>query len=97
MREYLIRPEDRAEWIPVHVDDMTRVFTPAGWNAIAIAGCGENRFRIDDAEIYFSGEDVGWHVSVEGSVEPATADAIVDRVAKQLAEYSGGPTKWTCL
>lgn len=92
MSEYLIRPEGRANWIPVHVDDMQRVLTPSGWNAMTIAGWGYHRIRVADVEVGFSAEDVGCQVSVEGDLDATTAESLVAAVAGQLAEYSAEPT-----
>lgn len=97
VREYLIRPAGRADWIAVPMDDMNRVLTPGGWNAEVVPGWADHRIRVSDIEVSFSGEDVGWHLSVEGEMDPAAADALIQTVADQLATYSGEPTRWICI
>jgi hypothetical protein len=90
-------PADDVGWIAVHADDVQRVLTPNGWDAAVIEGWGDHRVRIDNTEVSFSGEDAGWQVSVEGPMAAATADAVIETVAHQLAAYSREQTIWTCL
>ncbi len=97
MREYLIRPVEGHDWIPVAADALAQVLTPAGWDVHVVPGLGSHRVSVDGVEVAFSDDQVGWQVSVEGQLSHDRADALVDTVARQLAAHAGVATTWVLL
>jgi hypothetical protein len=94
MLEDLIRPRDRAARIPIPADDLAQVLTPRGWDCEVIDGWGELRIRVDNAELAFSGEDVGWQVIVEGDLSRDAAGTIVAAITKQIEQACGVQPGW---
>jgi hypothetical protein len=73
--EFLIRTRNDHEWPAMPTDRMAQVLTPAGWDCVVVSGWADHRLRGGDTEISFSGEPVGWQVSIEDSApghRPAT-------------------------
>jgi hypothetical protein len=56
------------------------VLTPVGLECRPVEGWGDFHLRCGDASIAFSGEDVGWQVTVDGL---ENADALVARVTER--------------
>lgn len=92
MSEYLIRTRAGRDWPAFPRSRAAEVLTPADLRCTPVAGPGDFRLRCGDADVAFSGEDVGWQVTVEGYLEDA--DAFVARVTDQVADAAGEPCEW---
>src|SRR5438067_810538 len=84
MREYLIKAAEGSGWIPVRKEALPAVLTPKGWGAEPVDGWGDYRVRVSGVEVSFAGEEPGWQVTVEGDLDPARADELVQTVASQI-------------
>ena len=93
VKEYLVRTSDAHEW-PVFAAALAEVFMPAGFDCTQIEGWGDFRMRCGAAEVSFSGEDVGWQVSIEGPMDDATADALLASITARLGEACGEQCEW---
>jgi hypothetical protein len=58
-------------------------------------GLGDFRLRCGRVDVSFSGEELGWLVSVEGELEDA--DGFLRNVTRQAAEAVGEPWEWIRL
>ncbi len=94
MMEFLIRTGRDHGWPDLPSTELARVLNPAGWDCSTIPGSGEHRLRCGDAEVSFTGEDVGWHLVIDGQMEQATAQAFVATVAAQIELEVAEPIKW---
>lgn len=97
MREYLIRAADGSGWIPIHRKRLPDVLLPRGWNARQSDGWGDFRIEVDGAQIAFSGEDPGWQVVIEGDMDPATADKLLETLRAQIEAATGTPAEVVVL
>lgn len=93
MAEYLIRTARTHEW-PSFRQDLAEVLVPAGFECTPIEGWGDFRMKCGDAEISFSGEEVGWQVVVEGSLVSISAAVLVEAIARQVAHACGEACEW---
>jgi hypothetical protein len=44
--------------------------------------------------VEFAGEDVGWHIVVEGSMGADECDRMLAQVCQQIAAAAGEPCEW---
>jgi hypothetical protein len=95
--DYLIRPDDGHSYLGVATSDQKSVLTPQGWDCEPIAGWGDFRLRVSDAEVSFSLEEPGWQVTIEGPMNEMAADGLVAVIAQQIADATGIPTYWLAL
>ena len=87
--EFLIRRRDDHDWPAIPKGRMSQVLTPSGLDCAVASGWGDHRLRCADTEIWFSGEPVGWQVSIEG---PMPADVATRLVATVRPRSSGRST-----
>jgi hypothetical protein len=66
---------------------------PAGLGCTQIEGWGDFRMRCGDAEIAFSGEEVGWQVVVHGALS-SPAETLIERITQQVSRACGVPCEW---
>ncbi len=94
MIEFLIRTRGDGGWPAIHRDRMPQVLTPAGWDCAGVPGWGDYRLRCGDTEISFSGEPIGWEVSVEGPMPADVATKLVVAVAAQIEREVNQAVEW---
>jgi hypothetical protein len=46
------------------------------------------------AEVSFSGEEVGWQVSIVGPMDDAAADALITQITERVGGASGAACEW---
>jgi hypothetical protein len=95
MREFLIRTVSRKDWPAFHSDLMGTVLVPVNATAQRVDGQGDFCVRFGSAEISYSGEEVGWQVTISG--ELADADKWVDQVTLQVSVAAGESCEWVDL
>jgi hypothetical protein len=91
MSEYLIRTLETHEWPPIHRDRLAEVLAPEGWPCQQIEGWGDLRLICDGTEIAFSGEEVGWQVTVDGPMATDDVDRVIAVVTSQVGREVGKP------
>ena len=94
--EFLIRTTDSHEW-PAFRDPFDSVLIPAGSDFRAIEGWGDFRMATGDTVVAFSGEEVGWQVTVEGPMTAERAETLVGIVTEQIGQSYGEPCEWLRL
>jgi hypothetical protein len=57
--EYLIRTAESHDWPAVHRSQLERVLTPTGFDCARVDGWGDYRLKSGEAEIAYSGEEIG--------------------------------------
>jgi hypothetical protein len=92
--EFLIRKRDDDEWPAIPKGRAAQVLTPSGWDCAVASGGGDHRLRCADTEIWFSGEPVGWQVSIEGPMPADVATRLVATVAAQIEREVHQPIEW---
>ena len=93
MKEYLVRTSDAHDW-PSFATDLAAVFVQPGSGCAPIDGWGDFRMRRSAAEVSFSGEEVGWQVSIEGPMDDATVGALLAQITERVGEASGQACEW---
>lgn len=93
MKEYLVRTSGAHDW-PSFATDLAAVFIPPGSDCSPIDGWGDFRMRCGAAEGSFSGEEVGWQVSIEGPMDDATASALLSQITERVGDASGEACEW---
>jgi hypothetical protein len=68
---------------------------PDGFGCLPIEGRGEFRIQCGQAEISFSGEDIGWQVTVEGDLPEA--NKLMVQLTRQITAAVGEPCEWLSL
>jgi len=71
---------------------MASVLQPEGMSSEPIEGDGDFRVRAAGAEISYSGEEVGWQVTVYGDL--ADTEAWIEQVTRQVTAAAGEPCEW---
>lgn len=94
MLESLIRTADTHEWPAFHRDNLAEVFAAPGSGCVPVEGWGDFPVRWGDTEISFSGEEVGWQVTVEGSPDQEDAAALVEAMTRRVERVAGEPCEW---
>ncbi len=95
VREFLIRTSGGHDWPAFPRTRTAEVLQPAGWTCEPVDGAGDFRVRAGEAEVAYSGEEVGWHVTVDGDLP--RAEEWIDQVTQQVAAASGEPCEWLDL
>jgi hypothetical protein len=57
-------------------------------------GWGDFRMMCSGSTIAFSGEEVGWQVSIEEPMDERDADALIAAVTEQVERASGDACEW---
>jgi hypothetical protein len=91
VHEYLIRAEDHDSLAPER-DSLPALRLVAGEGWAECDGWGDFRIKRGDVEVSFSFEDPGAQIAVEGPIERAEADALVERLALHLTQSEGRQT-----
>lgn len=94
MLEFLIRTAETHEWPAFHSDQLAAVFAAPGSGCVPIEGWGDFRVRWQDSEISFSGEEVGWQVTIEGSPGQEDAATLIDAMTRRVESATGEPCEW---
>ncbi|MEV0810366.1 hypothetical protein [Micromonospora sp. NPDC050200] len=94
MMEFLIRTRDDHDWPAMPRGRMAQVLMPSDWDCAVVSGWGNHRLRCGDTEISFSGEPVGWEVSIEGPMPADVAARLVAAVAAQIGQEIHQPIEW---
>ncbi|MGB8860351.1 MAG: hypothetical protein WCC60_13880 [Ilumatobacteraceae bacterium] len=97
MPEYNIRTKENREWPRVHRDLLPSVLMPEGFGCAPADGWGDFRMTCSGSTITFSGEEIGWQVSVEGSMGERDADALIAAVTEQVEQASGEACEWLAI
>jgi hypothetical protein len=93
MSEYMIRTHE-GEWPAVHRDRMAAVLVPEGSAYQPVNGWGDFRMASGGTVVAFSGEMSGWQVIVGGDLDDEVADALVERITRQVSAEVGQPCEW---
>ena len=64
---------------------------PPGLESTQVDGWGEFRMQFGSAVVSFSGEDDGLHVSIEGPIADAEAEALIATLTERVGTASGEP------
>jgi len=94
MLEFLIRTTETHEWPAFHRDNLVDVFAAPGSGCSPIEGWGDFRVRLGDTEISFSGEEVGWQVAFEGTVDQERATQLMAEFTSRVSSAAGEPCEW---
>ena len=93
---YLIKPASQDERLMIPANTLAKVLTPSGCDARPgpAYGYGDLRLLGDGFEISFSGEDDGWHVTIEGDLADLNTDELAAQIARQIAHSTQTATDW---
>jgi hypothetical protein len=73
---------------------MGAVLMPDGFGCAISDGSGDFRMVCSGATVSFSGEEVGWQVSMEGTDDRSWADALVTAITAQVGAACGESCEW---
>ncbi len=94
MPEYLIRTRDTHEWPGFSKVELADVFMPPGIGCVQVDGSGDFRMRYEAAEVSFSGEEVGWQVSIDSPIDTVTADRLLALLTNRVGDAHGEECEW---